>query len=79
MGGLASAAVEFITNIINGIVSKWMEMRESRKRGAAEAENVAHEDNAKRKERADEIMAKPVKIGKDLVAGIRDRINRNNS
>ena len=76
---MVSAAVEFVTNIINGVVTKWMEMRESRKRGEAEAQNIAHEENAERKERADEIMAKPVKIGKDLVAGIRDRINHNDT
>jgi hypothetical protein len=68
-----SIVVEFVTNIINGIVFKWMQMRESRKRGEAEAENDAHEENARRKEKSDRIMANPVKTGDDLIESIRDR------
>ena len=70
-----SAVVEFVTNIINGIIVKWLEMRESRKRGAAEERNDAHEENARRKARADEIMAMPIKKGKALIDSIRNRSN----
>ena len=70
-----SAVVEFVTNIINGVIVKWLEMRESRKRGAAEERNDAHEENARRKARADEIMAMPIKKGKALIDSIRNRSN----
>ena len=70
-----SAVVDFVTNIINGIIVKWLEMRESRKRGAAEERNDAHEENARRKARADEIMAMPIKKGKALIDSIRNRSN----
>jgi len=76
MGALISAAVEFVTNIINGLVTKWMEMRESRKRGEAEAKNAAHEENAKRKAKSDEIMEKPVEVGDDLVDSLRRRSDK---
>ena len=70
-----SAVVEFVTNIINGVIVKWLEMRESRKRGAAEERNDAYEENARRKARADEIMAMPIKKGKALIDSIRNRSN----
>ena len=79
IGAAVKFVAVFLSNIINSVVTKWMQMRESRKRGKAEERNDAHEENARRKERADEIMAKPVKLGKDLVAGIRDRVKRNNA
>ena len=56
---------KFLADFFSNIATKWLEMRESRKRGEAEANNAAHEENAKRKELADEIMAKPVKTGSD--------------
>ena len=49
MGVAAKFAADFLSGIINGIVNKWMQMRESRKRGEAESKNAAHEENAKRK------------------------------
>ena len=49
MGVAAKFAADFLSGIINGVVNKWMQMRESRKRGEAEAKNAAHEENAKRK------------------------------
>ena len=70
-----SAVVEFVTNIINGVIVKWLEMRESRKRGAAEERNDAYEENARRQARADEIMAMPIKKGKALIDSIRNRSN----
>ena len=50
-------------------------MRESRKRGEAEAKNVAHEENARRKVKSDGIMAQPIKKGKALIDSIRNRGN----
>jgi F0F1-type ATP synthase assembly protein I len=75
IGAAVQFAADFLSNIINGIVTKWIEMRESRKRGEAEAKNAAHEENAKRKARSDEITASPVKTGDELIAGLRDRSN----
>jgi len=74
-GAAAKFVADFLSNIINGIVTKWMQMRESRKRGEAEAENAIHEENAKRKRRADEIMSWPIKKGKALIDSIRSRSN----
>ena len=79
IGAAVKFAATFLASIVNSFITLWLRMRESRKRGKAEERNEAHEENARRKERADEIMAKPVKLGKDLVAGIRDRVKRNNS
>ena len=73
MGVVAKFASDFLSGIINGIVGKWMEMRESRKRGEAEAKNVAHEENAKRKAKSDEVMAQSIKKGKSLTDSIRKR------
>ena len=74
MFGMAAKFVaDFLSNIINGIITKWIEMRESRKRGEAEAQNVAHEENAKRKAKADAVMATAIKKGKSLIDSIRRR------
>ena len=73
MGVAAKFVADFLSNIINGIVTKWMQMRESRKRGEAESKNVAHEENAKRKAKSDAVLAKPIKKGKDLIEGLRNR------
>jgi hypothetical protein len=73
MGVAAKFAADFLSNIINGVVNKWMQMRESRKRGEAEAKNVAHEENAKRKAKSDAVMSKPIKKGKSLTDSIRNR------
>ena len=72
-------AAAFIASIFNNFVSLWLRMVESRRRGEAEAKNVAHEENAKRKARSDEIMAKPVKTGDELIDGIRDRSDSDGS
>ena len=37
IGVAAKFVADFLSNIINGVVTKWMQMRESRKRGEAEA------------------------------------------
>ena len=66
-------AAAFIASIFNNFVSLWLRMVESRRRGEAEAKNVAHEENAKRRAKSDEIMEKPVKVGDDLDDGLRDR------
>ena len=73
MGVAAKFAADFLSGIINGIVNKWMQMRESRKRGEAESKNAAHEENAKRKAKSDEVMSKPIKQGKSLTDSIRRR------
>ena len=44
IGVAAKFVADFLSNIINGVVTKWMQMRESRKRGEAEAKNVGHEE-----------------------------------
>tara|TARA_Y100000817_G_scaffold286217_1_gene253951 strand:+ start:180 stop:431 length:252 start_codon:yes stop_codon:yes gene_type:complete len=72
-GAAAKFAADFLSNIINGVVNKWMQMNESRKRGEAEAKNVAHEENAKRKAKSDKVMEKPVKKGKNLTDSMRKR------
>tara|TARA_B110000211_G_scaffold62029_1_gene70430 strand:+ start:352 stop:609 length:258 start_codon:yes stop_codon:yes gene_type:complete len=64
---------DFFSGIINGIANKWLQMRESRKRGKAEAENDAHKEIAKRKAKSDKVLEQPVKTGKSLVASKRKR------
>jgi len=73
IGTAAKFVADFLSNIINGVLTKWMQMRESRKRGEAEAENEIHEENAKRKKRADEVMSWPIKKGKALIDSLRNR------
>ena len=75
IGEAAKFVADFLSNIINGIVIKWMQMRESRKRGEAEVINEIHEKNAKRKKRADEVLLWPIKKGKALINSIRNRSN----
>ena len=65
----------FLSNLISGITTKWMQLRESYKRGEAEAENEIHEENAKRKRRADKVMSWPIKKGKALIDSLRNRGN----
>ena len=76
MGVAAKFVADFLSNIINGVVTKWMQMRESRKRGEAEAKNVGHEENARRAAKASKIFSQPIKTGSDLIAGLRDRTVR---
>ena len=76
MGVAAKFVADFLGNIINGIVTKWMQMRESRKRGEAEAKNVGHEENARRAAKASKIFSQPIKTGSDLIAGLRNRTVR---
>ena len=76
MAGIIGYIITFFSNIANGIVSKWMEMRESRKRGKAEAINEIYEESAKRKNKADRILAQPIKKGIDLINSIRLRGRR---
>jgi hypothetical protein len=73
MGIVGKFAADFLSGIINGVVNKWMQMRESRKRGEAEAKNVAHEENAKRKAKSDAVMSKAIKKGKSLTDSLRRR------
>ena len=72
-GTAAKFVADFLSYIVNGVVNEWMKMRESRKRGEAEAKNVAHEDNAKRKSKSDKVLEKPVKTGKKLTDSKRKR------
>lgn len=74
-GAAVKFVAVFLSNIINGIVTKWMQLRESYKRGEAEAENEIHEENAKRKRRADKVMSWPIKKGKALIDSLRNRGN----
>ena len=76
IGVAAKFVADFLSNIINGVVTKWMQMRESRKRGEAEAKNVGHEENARRAAKASKIFSQPIKTGSDLIAGLRDRTSR---
>jgi|JYMV01.1.fsa_nt_gi hypothetical protein len=76
MAGIIGYIVTFFSNIVNGIVSKWMEMRESRKRGEAEAINEIYEESAAKKTLADRILAQPIKKGIDLINSIRLRGRR---
>ena len=73
MGAIAKFGADFLSGIINGVVTKWMQMNESRKRGEAESKNVAHEENAKRKAKSDKVLEKPVKKGKKLTDSMRKR------
>jgi len=75
IGTAAKFVATFLSNLITGVVTKWMQMRESYKRGEAEAENEIHEENAKRKKRADEVMSWPIKKGKALIDSLRNRGN----
>ena len=75
IGAAVKFVATFLANIVNSFVTLWIRMRESRKRGEAEAKNVAHEENARRKAKADEIMAKPVKTGDELIDGLRNRVD----
>ena len=79
MGVAAKFAADFLSGIINGVVNKWMQMRESRKRGEAEAKNAAHEENAKRKAKSDKVLEKPVKKGKSLTDSMRKRTKSKSS
>ena len=79
IGAAAKFAADFLSNIVNGVVGKWMEMNESRKRGEAEAKNVAHEENAKRKAKSDKVLEKPVKKGKSLTDSMRKRTESKSS
>ena len=76
IGVAAKFVADFLSNIINGVVTKWMQMRESRKRGDAEAKNVGHEEHARRAAKASKIFSQPIKTGSDLIAGLRDRTSR---
>lgn len=73
VGAAVKFVADFLSGIINGVVGKWMQMNESRKRGKAEARNEAHEENAKRKAKADKVLQKPVKKGKGLTDSMRKR------
>jgi len=73
IGMVLKFVATFLSNLITGFITTWMRMRESFKRGEAETENAIHEENAKRKKRADEIMSRSIKKGKDLINSIRNR------
>ena len=75
IGAAVKFVATFLSNIANHFIAIWIRMRESRKRGEAEAKNVAHEENARRKAKSDGIMAQPIKKGKALIDSIRNRGN----
>ena len=71
LGFAVNAVVTFFTNIINGVVTGWMNMNESRKRGRAEKLNEIYDEESKRKARFSRGMAQPIKKGKALIASLR--------
>ena len=71
LGFVVNAVVTFFTNIINGVVTGWMNMNESRKRGRAEKLNEIYDEDSKRKARFSRVMAQPIKKGKALIASLR--------
>ena len=71
LGFAVNAVVTFFTNIINGVVTGWMNMNESRKRGRAEKLNEIYDEESKRKARFSRVMAQPIKKGKALIASLR--------
>jgi|LWDU01.1.fsa_nt_gi hypothetical protein len=73
IGTAVKLVVSFLSNIITGVITKWIQLRESYKRGEAEAKNEIHEENAKRKRRADKVMSWPIKKGKALIDSLRNR------
>jgi hypothetical protein len=76
MGMLLNFLANFLSNLVTGLVGERIDIIESQKRGEAEAENAAHEDNAKRKEKADDILATPIKKGDDLLDSLHSRSDR---
>ena len=73
MATLYTIIAEFFSKVVTGITKDWMDKRESRIRGETEAENRAHLELAKRKGRADGILAEPIKKGKALIDSLRSR------
>jgi len=73
LGAAVKFVATFLSNLITGVVTKWMQIRESYKRGEAEAKNEIHEEHAKRKNRADKILSRPIKKGKALINSLRNR------
>ena len=76
IGTLVSAAVSFLSNVTNNVISKLIIINEAIKRGRTEAINEAYEENAKRSKRAMRVLMQPIKTGSDLINSIRDRRNR---
>lgn len=72
-GAAVKFVATFLSNLITGVVTKWMQIRESYKRGEADTENAIHEEHAKRKKRADKILSWPIKKGKALINSLRNR------
>lgn len=66
-------AVNAIATFFSGIVGEWMRIQNARHRGKVEAKNEAHEENAKRRKKADKVLQQPVKKGEELIDAIRER------
>jgi len=73
IGMVVKFVATFLSNLITGVVTKWMQIRESYKRGEADTENEIHEEHAKRKKRADKVLSRPIKKGKALINSLRNR------
>ena len=73
IGAVVKFVATLVSNIANNFITLWVRMRESRKRGEAESKNLAHEENAKRKAKSDEVLAQPIKKGKALTDSLRSR------
>ena len=66
-------AVNAIATFFSGIVGEWMRIQNARYRGNGEPKNEAHEENAKRRKKADKVLQQPVKKGEELIDAIRER------
>ena len=64
---------DFFTNLILKGVGAWRDRKETREIGEHRAHRAAERENAERKGKADEELAKPIKQGDDLVDSIRNR------
>ena len=71
LGFAINAVVTFFTNIINGVASEWMKIKEARARAKAETLNRIYDEESKRKARFSRVMAQPIKKGKALIASLR--------
>lgn len=75
MATLWTAIADFFAKIITNLIGRWFDRKEMRARGKLESEKAAHEDNAKRKERADDVLVQPIKKGDELIDSLRNRSN----
>jgi hypothetical protein len=75
MSFIIKQIVEGFLGFFVNIFREWKMIAEVKNAGREEAKNAAHEENAKRKEKADEVLASPIKTGNSLIDSLRDRNN----